>query len=121
MTPSARQFCAPAFALLMLGAPLGAQVVDGATRICLERDSQAICDCASAVLQQQVSADDYTLYGSVTNRYLDRVQRGEDRVDAGKGASAAISGETGSDMDSQMRRTNDIGLAHGAAIKACRG
>lgn len=119
MTRFAR-FFAPACALL-LAAPLGAQVVDGATRMCLERDSQAVCDCAAAALQQQISAEDYALYGSVGNRYMDRMQRGAERVDAWKGASEAIATETKADMDAQMQRTNDIGRAHGAAIKACRG
>jgi hypothetical protein len=101
--------------------PAGASAGDAVVAMCMERDEEAVCNCASEALLEQIGEEDYAIYEAIGEDYLARLEAGEGRVDAWMAASRTEAGKRGLGNVALMGRTNEIGNVHRAAIKDCGG
>ncbi len=101
--------------------PAAALAEDAITAMCMERDEEAVCSCASKALLSQIGQEDYALYDSIGEDYLARMASGESRVDAWTTASRTAATNRGISSVTLMGRTNEIGKTHRTAIKKCGG
>lgn len=101
--------------------PAAALAGDAITAMCLERDDEGVCSCASTALLSQIGQEDYTIYESIGQNYLARMASGESRVDAWMAASRTAATNLGISGVTLMGRTNEIGNIHRSAIKKCGG
>lgn len=102
-------------------APNFALAQDAVTAMCMEHDTEAVCNCASKALRNEIGAEDYAIYEAIGENYLSRMENGEGRVDAWMAASRTEAEKRGIGSTALMARTNEIGNAHRAAIKSCGG
>ena len=98
-----------------------AQAQDGVAAMCAELASPDACACASEALLSEIGPQDFDLYDTIGGDYVERMARGESRVDAWNAASATAAAEAGIAPRALMSRTNEIGAAHRAAIDTCTG
>jgi len=94
---------------------------DGVVEMCMEHDTEEVCNCASEALMTEIGSEDYAMYAAIGEDYLARMEAGEGRVDAWMEASRTEAGKRGLGSVALMERTNEIGNVHRAAIKECRG
>ena len=107
---------------LMLGVlPSATLAQDAVFGMCKERDSEEVCTCASEALMEKISDEDYAIYDAIGQDYLERMEAGESRADAWTAASQTEAGKRGISRTALMKRTNEIGKTHRAAIKDCGG
>ena len=77
-----------AFILLIVCViPTGLFADDAVTEMCMELDSEMVCNCASEALRTKVGKEDYAIYEAIGSDYLARLEAGEGRVDAWTEAS----------------------------------
>jgi hypothetical protein len=94
---------------------------DAVMAMCMERDSELVCACASEALRTKIGDEDYAIYATIGEDYLARLEAGESRVDAWMEASRTEAANRGISAVTLMGRTNEIGNTHRAAIKECGG
>ena len=94
---------------------------DGVVAMCMELDTEEVCNCASEALMKEIGAEDYAMYAAIGKDYLARMEAGEGRVDAWMEASRTEAGKRGLGSVALMGRTNEIGNVHRTAIKECGG
>lgn len=112
------------FGGLLLAAGLVANfaLAEGAvTAMCMERETEEVCTCASEALRTEIGPEDYAIYAAIGEDYLARMENGEGRVDAWMAAVRAEAERRGIGSVALMGRTNEIGNSHRAAIKSCGG
>ena len=111
-----------AFVLLIAcSIPTALLADDSVKAMCMELDSEKVCDCASEALQTQIGSEDYAIYDAIGTDYLARLEAGEGRIDAWTEASRTEATSLGISAVALMGRTNEIGNTHRAAIKECGG
>ncbi|KAA9131530.1 hypothetical protein F3N42_09440 [Marinihelvus fidelis] len=115
-----RTLLMPATMVLMM-ATAHAEEGDGVTAMCLDRYDADACACASKALRGEVSAEDFELYDAIGADYMERLEAGEDMSAAWSAASDTQAERLGVKTSGLLKRTNAIGRAHRAAIKACSG
>ncbi len=108
--------------MLAIAQPINALSDEGAgvNAMCLPvTQDQAVCDCASKALGEQLNADDFKLYDAIGADYMARREKGEDMAAAWSAASDAQAERLGEPTTGLLKRTNAAGRAHRAAIKDC--
>jgi hypothetical protein len=108
------------FALLPAAA-FAQDVEDSVIGMCAGLATPDACDCAATALRQEIGDEDYALYEGIGADYLARMAGGEGRASAWTNAAEAAAARVGQSRTDLMTRTNEIGSAHSAAIKACNG
>lgn len=101
--------------------PTASLAEDAVKKMCMEQDSEVVCDCASEALRTQIGNEDYAIYDAIGADYLARLDAGEGRMDAWTEASRTEAANLGISGIVLMGRTNEIGNTHRAAIKECGG
>lgn len=107
--------------LIACSIPTASLADDSVMAMCVELDSEEVCDCASEALRTQIGREDYAIYEAIGTDYLARLEAGEGRIDAWTEASRTEAASLGISAVTLMGRTNEIGNTHRAAIKECGG
>ncbi len=89
------------------------------TAMCLERNSEEVCSCATEALATAVSEEDAAHYDAIGTLFITNREAGQGWVDAWDAAVAGVAEQTGMQASALQRAMNPVGKAHQEAIKGC--